>query len=175
MRQSVRVTSPDRRVPFDLQSYVKRVQSGDCFVCGIVAGEPALPAHIVFRDGAHIAFMSNFPVLRGYVLLAPIEHRERVVEDFTIDEYLALQATAYRLGRAVSAVVPTERLYVLSLGSKDGNSHVHWHIAPLPPGVPYEEQQFAALMAEHIGYLDIADSEQADLARRIAAAMTDSA
>jgi histidine triad (HIT) family protein/ATP adenylyltransferase len=30
-----------------------------------------------------------------------------------------------------------------------GNSHVHWHVAPLPPGVPYSEQQYHALMAEN--------------------------
>ena len=46
-------------------------------------------------------------------------------------------------------MVPTERLYVLSLGSMQGNAHVHWHVAALPPGVPYAEQQYAALMAEH--------------------------
>ena len=27
------------------------------------------------------------------------------------------------------------------------NAHVHWHVAPLPPGVPYEQQQFRAVMA----------------------------
>ena len=43
-------------------------------------------------------------------------------------------------------VVPTERLYLLALGSRQGNAHVHWHVAPLPPGVPYEKQQYAALM-----------------------------
>ena len=67
--------------------------------------------------------------------------------------------------------MPTERLYVLSLGSQDGNSHVHWHLAPLPPGVPYGDQQFNALMAERTGYLDIPAADQAALARRIADAM----
>jgi ATP adenylyltransferase len=62
--------------------------------------------------------------------------------------------------------VPTERLYVLSLGSKQGNAHVHWHLAPLPPGVPYEHQQYAALMHEH-GYLDIPNADFVDLARRL--------
>lgn len=55
----------------------------------------------------------------------------------------------HRVGRALSSAVPTERLYVLSLGSMQGNAHVHWHVAPLPPDVPYENQQYAALMAEH--------------------------
>lgn len=72
----------------------------------------------------------------------------------------------HRLGLAVSRAVPTERLYVLSLGSNDGNAHVHWHVAPLPPGVPYREQQYAALMHEH-GCLDLAPDEQQALARRI--------
>jgi len=38
---------------------------------------------------------------------------------------------------ALSEVVPTERVYRLSLGSKQGNAHLHWHVAPIPPGVPY--------------------------------------
>ena len=41
-----------------------------------------------------------------------------------------------------------ERLYVLCLGSLQGNRHVHWHLVPLPPGVPYEQQQVTALAPE---------------------------
>ena len=54
----------------------------------------------------------------------------------------------------------------ISLGSQQGNRHLHWHLAPLPPGVPYEQQQYYALMAEH-GVLDVSEQEQADLAARI--------
>ena len=64
--------------------------------------------------------------------------------------------------------MPTERVYLLSLGSHQGNAHVHWHVAPLPPGVPYTEQQYAALMHEH-GYLDVPDADLADVALRIRA------
>ncbi|MFF0492776.1 hypothetical protein ACFYTQ_27415 [Nocardia sp. NPDC004068] len=53
------------------------------------------------------------------------------------------------MARAVEAVLPTERMYLLSLGSQQGNSHLHWHVAPLPPNVPYREQQFHALMSEN--------------------------
>jgi diadenosine tetraphosphate (Ap4A) HIT family hydrolase len=68
--------------------------------------------------------------------------------------------------------LPTERLYVLSLGSKQGNSHVHWHVVPLPPGVPYEQQQFVALMLERTGYLDMSDDEKGALAAEIGAVMS---
>lgn len=67
---------------------------------------------------------------------------------------------------AVARVVPVERMYCLSLGSQPGNAHLHGHVAPLPPGVPYDWQQHYALMAEN-GVLDVDDSAQADLARAI--------
>ncbi len=70
------------------------------------------------------------------------------------------------------AEVPTERLYVLSLGSQQGNRHVHWHIAPLPPGVPYLEQQYAALDLER-GVLEIPDDEMEELAARLRARLSD--
>ncbi len=62
--------------------------------------------------------------------------------------------------------MPTERLYVLSLGSQQANRHVHWHVAPLPPGVAYQDQQLAALMMSR-GVLDISDAEQAELAAQL--------
>jgi hypothetical protein len=52
------------------------------------------------------------------------------------------------------------------LGSQQGNRHVHWHIAPLPYGVPFHQQQLEALGVEH-GFLDIPESERAALAKRI--------
>jgi hypothetical protein len=36
-------------------------------------------------------------------------------------------------------------LCVFTFGSNQGNAHVHWRIAPLPPGTPYEDQQGAAV------------------------------
>lgn len=101
--------------------------------------------------------------------MAPKEHREHVVDDLSEDEYLALQRVIHRVGRAICRAVPTERPYVLSLGSQEGNRHVHWHLAPLPPGVPFEEQQLAALDAD-LG-LDLSDGELAALAERIRGAL----
>ena len=157
------------RVPLDIPEYVGHVRSaagdGTCFICSIVAG--ARDDHlVVFRDDVCIAFLAKWPTLLGYTLVAPLEHRTDVVGSFTNDEYADLQRRVHRVGRAVTAAVPTERLYVLSLGSHQGNSHVHWHVAPLPPGVPYDRQQYASLMHEN-GYLDIPDADSAALARRI--------
>ena len=57
-------------------------------------------------------------------------------------------------------------MYSLSLGSQQGNAHLHWHLAPLPPGVPYGEQQYHALMAEN-GVLAVDETAQMELAARI--------
>ncbi len=36
-------------------------------------------------------------------------------------------------------------MYVFTFGSNQGNSHLHWHVVPLPPGTPYDEQQGTAV------------------------------
>lgn len=68
-------------------------------------------------------------------------------------------------------VLPVERLYLMSLGSQEGNDHVHWHVVPLPPGVPFEKQQFNAVMIASAGYLDLDDAQQVILAQQIATAL----
>jgi diadenosine tetraphosphate (Ap4A) HIT family hydrolase len=157
------------RVSFDVEAYTRYVQegaaTGRCFICEIVQG--LRDDHLlVFRDDVVVAFLAKAPTLLGCCLVAPVQHRTNVVADFTEDEYLAVQERVHRVGRALIRTVPTERLYILSLGSHQGNAHVHWHVAPLPPGVPYDQQQYAALMHEN-GYLHIPDAEQRTLAERI--------
>ncbi|MFD2077746.1 ATP adenylyltransferase [Actinopolymorpha cephalotaxi] len=159
-------TYPRRQL--DLEAYSARSQSAPCFICKVIDGTNPHEHPPIYRDDTSIAFLNRYPTLLGYVLVAPIEHRENAVTDFSTEEYLRLQAVVHRVGVAVSEVLPTERLYVLSLGSKQGNSHVHWHLAPLPPGVAYEEQQFRALMMETQGYFDVPEEDQAALARAIA-------
>jgi len=156
--------------PFDIDAYVERSRNGPCFVCAMLAGNPRYQHHIIYEDDTAIAFLNKYPKLYGYTLVAPKAHREQVTGDFSVDEYLGLQRIVYRVAEALRQVIPTERIYILSLGSQQGNRHVHWHIAPLPPGVPYEEQQMEALKFSR-GILELSDGEMATLARRIRQAM----
>ena len=160
------VNRHERYLP-DLDAYHRRARTGPCFVCGIVARDPDFSGHhIVYEDEDAVAFFNRWPTQYGYTLVAPKEHREQATEDFTVDEYLALQRIVYGVAEAVRAEVGAERVYVFSLGSNGGNAHVHWHVVPLPPGTPYEEQQFV-VMLETAGVLDIPRDEKADLAARI--------
>jgi ATP adenylyltransferase len=155
-----------QRQPIDITAYSQRSQEGPCFICRIVENDPVYPHHIVYEDALAIAFLNKYPTLFGYTLVAPKDHREHVTGDFSLDEYLALQRFVYRVAEAVRKEVSAERVYLLSLGSQQGNSHVHWHIAPLPPGVPYNEQQTEAISFEK-GYLKLSEEELAALSIRL--------
>jgi diadenosine tetraphosphate (Ap4A) HIT family hydrolase len=139
---------------FDLESYITRATRGPCFVCRTVARDPEYLHHIVYEDDQAIAFLNRNPTLVGYTLVCPKAHRRHVTGDFSPAEYLELQALVHRVGEAVRRATDAARLYVLSLGSNDANEHVHWHLAPLPRGVPLEDQQLAALDVQR-GVLDL--------------------
>ncbi|NUS45592.1 MAG: HIT family protein [Mycobacteriaceae bacterium] len=155
----------------DRGEYLRTVRTGPCFICEIVSGRSEYRHHEVYRDEYHIVFLNRYPTLYGQLLVAPTAHREDIIEDFTEFEYLRLQGLVHRVSRAVALVVPTERVYIFSLGSKQGNAHVHWHLAPLPPGVPYDDQQLAAIDLETHGQLVIPETDQADLADRVSQAL----
>jgi len=152
-----------------MPAYLARVRSG-CFICGLLNGNPDYFHHVVYRDEVAVVFLNKYPAVRGHLLVAPIEHREHVADDVTAVDYLDMQAVLYQSAKAQTNVVPSERLYVLSLGSQQGNRHVHWHLVPTPPGLPYEDQQLALLDAAR-GYVEVPEAEQAGLADAIRQAM----
>ena len=156
---------------FDIERYVESIRSGPCFICGLVAGDPAFAHHVVFEDDFAIAFLNKYPVMAGYTLVCPKAHVEQVTGDLSPEDYLRLQALVYDVSEALRRVLKVERVYILSLGSQQGNRHVHWHVAPLPPGVPLREQQFAALDVERTGFLAMEDAEKSRLAGQIASAV----
>ncbi len=68
------------RVPVDpaaREAYVKRVRTGPCFVCALIAGEPGYGyEQLVFDDGEHVAFLNRYPtVYRVCVGVAEEAHR----------------------------------------------------------------------------------------------------
>jgi diadenosine tetraphosphate (Ap4A) HIT family hydrolase len=157
---------PERHA-FDAAAYVAATRNGPCFICGLVSGDPAFAHHVVYEDDFAIAFLNRYPVLVGYVLVCPKAHLEQVTGDFSRHDYLRLQDLVFSVSEALRAVLAVERIYVLSLGSQQLNRHVHWHVAALPPGLPLEAQQFAALDTERAGFLVMEDEEKARLASRL--------
>jgi diadenosine tetraphosphate (Ap4A) HIT family hydrolase len=162
----------DRSVRFDLDAYEARVRSTACFICDLISGDPAYDLEqIIYEDDHHLAFLARYPTVPGYVLVSPKQHIEHAVRDLDEDAYLAVMRVVRRVTLAVESVVPSERTYLLSLGSQQGNSHLHWHIVPLPPGTPYREQQFHTLMSEN-GLIEWSLPQAEELAARLRAALS---
>lgn len=155
-----------KRKPFDFDAYVEKIHTSPCFICEIVAGNTGKPYHAIYENEEVIVFLNKYPVLYGYSLVAPKQHKEQVTGDFTCEEYLKLQKVIYAVAEATRQVIKPERVYVLSLGSQQGNSHVHWHIAPIPFGLPFEEQQLNALRFGN-GVLDLSEEERQSLAANL--------
>jgi diadenosine tetraphosphate (Ap4A) HIT family hydrolase len=104
---------------WDSERYLRLVRRA-CFVCELLAGNPDYAHHVVYRDATAVVFLSRFPLWVGHLLVVPTAHREHAVDDFTPAEYLAVQQVLHAGGRALTTCVDTERLYVLSLGSQQG-------------------------------------------------------
>lgn len=154
----------------DVEALHGRFRTEPCFVCRLVAGHEDFPRYVFYEDESVVAFLDGYPRAYGYSLVAPKEHREQVTADFTREEYLSLQAVVYGVTEAVREEVGAERMYVYTFGSNEGNAHVHWHVVPLPPGVPYAEQQ-GAWASWDKGVLEITPREMSDLAGRIGSRM----
>lgn len=151
------------RVPFDLSRFG---HTDNCFICEFIAGNPRYRHHLVAETESSVAFMNRFPTLFGYVLVTPRAHREQVTGDFPEAEYLDMQRLVYRVAEGLRQLLDPERIYIMSLGSQAANAHVHWHVAPLPKGIPPEQQQYYALMHEN-GVIETTDEEIAAFAARL--------
>ena len=154
----------------DMEALHHGFRTDPCFVCRMVEGNVRFPENVIHEDDRAIVLLDDYPRAYGYTLVAPKEHREQVTGDFTVGEYLDLQRLVYRVAEAVREEVGAERMYLYTFGSNQGNAHVHWHVVPLPPGVPYEDQQ-GAWASWSKGVLEIPKEEMASLARRIGARM----
>jgi diadenosine tetraphosphate (Ap4A) HIT family hydrolase len=158
----------------DMEAMHRGFRTDPCFMCRMVDGDILFPENIVYEDERFLVFLDGYPRAYGYTLVAPKEHREQVTGDFTVEEYIGLQRLVYRVTEAVRKEVGAERIYIFTFGSNEGNSHVHWHVVPLPPDTPYEEQQFVALMLETVGALKVPEEKMASLAARIGRRMAGS-
>jgi ATP adenylyltransferase len=161
------VLAASTRERFDTQAYLHQVAQG-CFICRLVQEDPTLPPHhIIWQSDDAIAFLDRFPTVYGYTLVAPVAHREQVTGDFSLHQFLALQRVIHAVAEAVRRALRPERVYVLSLGSQQANAHVHWHIVPCPPGVPFEQQQCELIDRRAQGVLRLEEGEATALAVRL--------
>jgi histidine triad (HIT) family protein len=101
-----------------------------CIFCRIVAGD--IPAEIVARDDACVAFLDVTPLADGHVLVVPTAH-VATIEELAPADADALFRTVRRLAGPTRAAVGAAGSTVgINNGAATGQTipHVHVHIVP---------------------------------------------
>ena len=127
----------------------------------IIDGE--IPGTFVHRDDECVVFMSINPLADGHVLVVPIEEHDHWI-DVPADLSRHLFDTARRVGRALAAAFPCERVGLVIAGYEVNHCHIH-----LVPTSSMRELDFSraatsidrALLEEHAGRIvaALADSD----------------
>lgn len=82
------------------------------------------------------AFDTGLP---GWLVLVPRRHVASIA-DLTDDEAASLGTWQVRLSRALRSVTGCSKTYVAQFAEKEGFAHVHFHVVPRMPDLPYDRR-----------------------------------
>ena len=99
----------------------------------IVAGR--CPVHELARDAAHVAWLAERPVRPGHTIVATVAPADSVL-DLDASAHAALWAFVRRIGLALRAGLPCERVCVSVIGWAVRHAHVHLVPTDAPGQVP---------------------------------------
>lgn len=137
-----------------------------CVFCRIVSGDA--PAHRIWEDTDHLAFLSIFPNTEGFSVVVPKAHRPSYVVEMEPPEYTALhlaaREVARRLDSAFDDVARTGIMYegygvdhahakLFPMHGTAGNTGEDWHEVASPVEGYFDRYQ---------GYLSSHDHTRAD-------------
>lgn len=97
-----------------------------CIFCRIVAGRA--PAHVVWQDEEHLAFLDTQPITAGHLLLVPRAHVPWV-DALSADAHARLFARVRALAGPVAAAAGAPRSGIAVEGY--GVPHAHVHLVPV--------------------------------------------
>lgn len=100
-----------------------------CLFCAIVEGTG--PAHTVFEDDAHVAFLDVNPAVQGHVLLIPRRHVSTIY-GLNAAEFTALFDLVRRRGPRLATAMGADRTALAVEGY--GVDHAHVHLVPVTGG-----------------------------------------
>lgn len=134
-----------KRIDFDYDEYHKRIRKNPCLFCSLASGAQKNPSeYFVYEDDFAAVILDRYPTQLGYCLVFPKVHYELVQ---LLDEqvFLHLQSIVLLTVKAISFAIDVERIYTACLGSQLLTPHIHYHIAPIPHGLPLEKQQWNSM------------------------------
>jgi histidine triad (HIT) family protein len=99
-----------------------------CIFCRIVKGE--IRGHVVFEDGATLAFLDHRPLFPGHCLLAPKIHYETLL-DLPTALFTPMMTNAQLLARAIERGLEAQGSFV-AINNRISQSvpHLHMHVVP---------------------------------------------
>jgi len=119
-----------------------------CAFCAIVDGSDA---DVVHRDDRVIAFLDHAPLLKGHVLVAPVDHVE-TFDDLPRELIEPLFEVVQRVSRAFPKVLGSDGSFT-SINTRVSQSvpHAHVHVVPrrrgdglFRAGIVWVRQRYAA-------------------------------
>lgn len=135
----------------------------DCIFCKIAARE--VPAHVVWEDDAHIAFLTIFPNTEGFTVVATKAHQPSYV--FNADDAVitgivhAAKEVARKIDRAFSDVGRTGMMF-----EGFGVDHLHAKLFPMHGTTGDEWKQRKSTVDKYFehyeGYMSSHDHRRAD-------------
>jgi diadenosine tetraphosphate (Ap4A) HIT family hydrolase len=136
----------------------------DCIFCKIVAGEA--PAHKIWEDDKHLAFLSIFPNTEGTSVVIPKHHYPSYAfglpDETLADLILATKKVANLLDNALPDVGRTAMVF-----EGFGVDHVHSKLFPMHGTADMEnwkpiESSVAKYFNQYEGYISSHDYKRAD-------------
>ncbi|MFD6095259.1 HIT family protein [Nocardiopsis flavescens] len=122
-----------------------------CVFCRIVAGRE--PAHRLWEDADHLAFLSIFPNTEGFSVVIPKAHRSSYVVDLEGREYIALHLAAREVARLLDAAfADVARTGIMYEGY--GVDHAHAKLFPMHGTAGNAGEGWRAVASTATGYFD---------------------
>lgn len=92
----------------------------------IINGE--IPSHKIAEDEHFFAFLDINPNAKGHTLCVPKKEVDKIL-DLDEEAYLGLMAFSRKIGKAIEAAIPCQRVGLTVIGLEV--PHVHVHLIPL--------------------------------------------
>lgn len=137
----------------------------DCIFCQIAQGH--MPAHLIWEDDRHMAFLSIFPNTEGFTVVIPKEHYDSYAFAQSDEVLTALIIATKKVATILDSFFPdVTRTGMFFEGF--GVDHLHSKLFPMhgtndiASWQPIESKTNRQFFEQYPGYLSSNDSERAD-------------
>jgi len=134
-----------------------------CIFCEIVAGRS--PAHVIWQDDYHIAFLSIFPNTEGFTIVIPKQHVGSYIADAPDDVVVGLMRAVRDVAKVLDERLPdVGRTGVIFEGF--GVDHLHAKLFPMHGTKMKEWKRISSSVDKYFdryeGYISSHDFRRAD-------------